>query len=59
MPVATEAQIGLALRTLLNDYGFSGVKIIGYDHNWVDAANYPVQLVRDPPWTDLCAMLRR
>ncbi|KAG1816364.1 glycoside hydrolase family 30 protein [Suillus subaureus] len=46
MPVATEAQIGLALRTLLNNYGFSGVKIIGYDHNWVDAANYPVQLMQ-------------
>lgn len=46
MPVATEAQIGLALRTLLNNHGFSGVKIIGYDHNWVDAANYPVQLMQ-------------
>ncbi|KAG1737994.1 glycoside hydrolase family 30 protein [Suillus lakei] len=46
MPAATEAQIGLALRTLLNNYGFSGVKIIGYDHNWVDAANYPVQLMQ-------------
>jgi hypothetical protein len=45
MPVSTEAQIGLALRTLLNNNGFSGVKIIGYEHNWVDAANYPVQLV--------------
>ncbi|KAG2034172.1 glycoside hydrolase family 30 protein [Suillus americanus] len=46
MPVATEAQIGLALRTLLNNNGFSGVKIIGYEHNWVDAANYPVQLMQ-------------
>ncbi|KAG0708400.1 glycoside hydrolase family 30 protein [Suillus ampliporus] len=46
MPVATEAQIGLALRTLLNDNGFSAVKIIGYEHNWVDAANYPVQLMQ-------------
>ncbi|KAG1839309.1 glycoside hydrolase family 30 protein [Suillus subalutaceus] len=46
MPVATEAQIGLALRTLLNNDGFSGVKIIGYEHNWVDAANYPVQLMQ-------------
>lgn len=49
MSVATEAQIGLALRTLLNNHGLSSVKIIGYDHNWVDAANYPVQLVRDAP----------
>jgi len=46
MLVTTEAQIGLALRTLLNNNGFSGVKIIGYEHNWVDAANYPVQLMQ-------------
>ncbi|KAG1740173.1 glycoside hydrolase family 30 protein [Suillus paluster] len=46
LPVANEAQIGLALRTLLNNNGFSGVKIIGYDHNWADAANYPVQLMQ-------------
>ncbi|KAG1821411.1 glycoside hydrolase family 30 protein [Suillus variegatus] len=46
MSVATEAQIGLALRTLLNNHGLSSVKIIGYDHNWVDAANYPVQLMQ-------------
>ncbi|KAG1720408.1 glycoside hydrolase family 30 protein [Suillus lakei] len=36
MPVATEAQIGLALRTLS----------LVTDHNWVDAANYPVQLMQ-------------
>ncbi|KAJ8580232.1 glycoside hydrolase family 30 protein, partial [Rhizopogon salebrosus TDB-379] len=46
MPVTTEAQIGLALRILLNNEGFSGVKIIGYEHNWEDAANYPVQLMQ-------------
>ncbi|OAX37370.1 glycoside hydrolase family 30 protein [Rhizopogon vinicolor AM-OR11-026] len=46
MPVTTEAQIGLALSTLLDNNGFSGVKIIGYEHNWVDAANYPVQLMQ-------------
>ena len=46
MPVATEAQIGTALRTLLNNNGFSGVKIIGFEHNWDDAGGYPVQLVR-------------
>ncbi len=45
LPVATEAQIGTALRTLLNNNRFSAVKIIGYEHNWNDAANYPVQLV--------------
>jgi hypothetical protein len=46
MPVSTEAQIGLKLRTLMNSNGFQNTKIIGYEHNWVDAANYPVQLVR-------------
>ncbi|THH04832.1 hypothetical protein EW145_g5236 [Phellinidium pouzarii] len=46
LPVSQEAQIGTALRTLLNNNGFSGVKIIGYEHNWDDAANYPVQLMQ-------------
>ncbi|KLO13556.1 glycoside hydrolase [Schizopora paradoxa] len=46
MPVATEAQIGTALRTLLNNNGFSSVKIIGYEHNWNDAGGYPVQLMQ-------------
>ena len=43
--MAQEAQVGNALRTLLNNNGFSDVKIIGYEHNWDQAANYPVQLV--------------
>lgn len=30
----------------MNKNGFSGVKIIGYDHNWIDASGYPIQLVR-------------
>ncbi|KAH7922519.1 glycoside hydrolase family 30 protein [Leucogyrophana mollusca] len=46
MPVATEAQIGTALRTLMDNNGFSSTKIIGYEHNWSDAANYPVQLMQ-------------
>ncbi|KAL4065635.1 glycoside hydrolase family 30 protein [Scleroderma yunnanense] len=46
MPVSTEGRIGIALRTLLDGYGFDDVKIIGYEHNWVDAANYPVQLMQ-------------
>ena len=45
MPVAIHAQIGEALRTLMNGNGFSGTKLIGYEHNWDDAATYPVQLV--------------
>ena len=47
MPVSVEAQIGIALRSLMDSNGFSSTKIIGYEHNWSDAANYPVQLVRD------------
>ncbi|KAG8215401.1 glycoside hydrolase superfamily [Butyriboletus roseoflavus] len=47
MPVSIEAQIGIALRNLMDSNGFSSTKIIGYEHNWADAANYPVQLVRD------------
>jgi hypothetical protein len=43
---STMAQIGTALRTLMNNNGFSGVLLIGYDHNWDDAGTYPVQLVR-------------
>ncbi|KAH9889777.1 glycoside hydrolase [Cubamyces lactineus] len=42
-----EAQIGSTLRSLMNSNGFSGVRIVGYDHNWDDAAGYPVQLMDD------------
>lgn len=41
-----EAQVGLQLRTLLNNNGFSSVKIVGYEHNWDDAGLYPVQLMQ-------------
>ncbi|KAG6908879.1 hypothetical protein DXG01_002953 [Tephrocybe rancida] len=43
---AVEGQIGTGLRTLLNNNGLSGVKIVGYEHNWVNGGTYPVQLVR-------------
>ncbi|KAI0700366.1 glycoside hydrolase [Cerioporus squamosus] len=42
-----EAQIGAALRSLMNSNGFSSTRIIGYDHNWIDAAAYPVTLMND------------
>lgn len=45
MPVSIHAQIGVILRTLMDINGFSGTKLIGYEHNWNDAAVYPVQLV--------------
>ncbi|TBU27192.1 glycoside hydrolase [Dichomitus squalens] len=44
-----EAQIGIALRSLMDSNGFSGVKIIGYEHNWNDAAGYPITLMQDAP----------
>ena len=40
-----EAQVATALRTLMNNNGFSGTRIIGFDHNWNDAGGYPVQIV--------------
>ncbi|KAJ6479912.1 glycoside hydrolase family 30 protein [Mycena vitilis] len=43
---ATEGKIGAALRMLLDNNGLSNVKIIGYDHNWDNAAIYPVQLMQ-------------
>ncbi|KAI0052463.1 glycoside hydrolase family 30 protein [Auriscalpium vulgare] len=46
MPVSIMAQIGNALRSLMNSNGLSGVKILGYDHNWNDAGGYPVQLMQ-------------
>ncbi|KIM42591.1 glycoside hydrolase family 30 protein [Hebeloma cylindrosporum] len=40
-----EGQIGSTLRSLLDSNSLSGVKIIGYDHNWDNAGSYPVQLM--------------
>ncbi|KAF7970961.1 hypothetical protein HWV62_22552 [Athelia sp. TMB] len=45
MPVAVEAQIGIALRALMNDNGYSSIHIFGFEHNWSDATAYPVQLM--------------
>ncbi|KAG6371724.1 hypothetical protein JVT61DRAFT_9071 [Boletus reticuloceps] len=45
--LSIEAQIGIALRSIMDSNGFSNTKIIGYEHNWDDAAQYPVQLVRN------------
>ncbi|PCH36648.1 glycoside hydrolase family 30 protein [Wolfiporia cocos MD-104 SS10] len=42
-----EGQIGLQLRTLMDNNGFSDVIIIGYEHNWDDAGAYPVDLMED------------
>ncbi|KAF8174701.1 glucan endo-1,6-beta-glucosidase [Mycena galopus ATCC 62051] len=48
MTAAVEAQIGIALRTLMNDNGFSAVKLIGYEHNW-DDTTYPIDLMEAAP----------
>ncbi|KAJ7619448.1 glycoside hydrolase [Roridomyces roridus] len=49
MSVAVMAQIGIALRSLMNSNGFSTVKLIGYEHNWDDAGAYPIQLMQAAP----------
>ncbi|KAJ6615380.1 glucan endo-1,6-beta-glucosidase [Mycena sp. CBHHK59/15] len=49
MTVAVHAQVGIALRALMNSNGFSGVKLIGYEHNWDDAGAYPIQLMQAAP----------
>ncbi|KAJ3488425.1 hypothetical protein NLI96_g2859 [Meripilus lineatus] len=41
-----EAQIATALRTLLNNNGFSSTKIFGFDHNWDGAGTFAVQLMQ-------------
>ncbi|XP_006463608.1 hypothetical protein AGABI2DRAFT_74074 [Agaricus bisporus var. bisporus H97] len=46
MTPQVEGQIGGSLRALLNNNGLSNVKIIGYEHNWDAASQYPVQLMR-------------
>ncbi|KAJ7435971.1 glycoside hydrolase family 30 protein [Mycena galericulata] len=47
MTPAIEGEIGAALRTLLNNNGLSSVRLVGYEHNWIDAAAYPVTLMQD------------
>ncbi|KAF9460162.1 glycoside hydrolase family 30 protein [Collybia nuda] len=47
MTPVVEGQIGSGLRTLLNNNGLSGVKIVGYEHNWNAAGTYPVQLMQN------------
>ena len=29
----------------MNNNGFSGTRIIGFDHNWGDAGSYPIEIV--------------
>ncbi|KAI0631958.1 glycoside hydrolase [Trametes polyzona] len=47
MRATQEAKVGAALRALMDDNGFSDVRIVGYEHNWDDAGDHPVQLMED------------
>lgn len=40
-----EAAVAKSLRNLLDNSGFTGVKIVGYEHNWDNTA-YPKNVVR-------------
>ncbi len=45
MSAYQEAQIGAALRSLMDANGFASVRLIGYEHNWDDAGDYPIKIV--------------
>ncbi|KAF7322464.1 Glycoside hydrolase [Mycena chlorophos] len=47
--VADEATIGTNLRTILNNNGYSSVKILGFDHNFDQVAGYPTTLMQTAP----------
>ncbi|KAJ3835095.1 glucan endo-1,6-beta-glucosidase [Lentinula raphanica] len=49
MPVSVEAQIGMALRSMMNNNGFGGVRIIGFDHNWSGVSSYAIPLLQAAP----------
>ncbi|KAF8736263.1 hypothetical protein AX14_000575 [Amanita brunnescens Koide BX004] len=44
-----EAQLGKALRSLLDDNGLRNVKIVAYEHNWNNATTYPVEVLKLAP----------
>lgn len=44
---SSQASVAVSLRKLFNSNGFTDVKVIGYEHNWDDAATYATQLVRN------------
>ncbi|KAF8637166.1 hypothetical protein AX17_003070 [Amanita inopinata Kibby_2008] len=41
-----EGQVGRSLRNIMDSNGLSGIKLIGYEHNWDTAGDYPVQLMQ-------------
>ncbi|KIK56318.1 glycoside hydrolase family 30 protein [Collybiopsis luxurians FD-317 M1] len=49
MTAVVQARIGKSLRTLLDQNNFNNVKIIGNEHNWSDAAGFPISLIQSAP----------
>ncbi|KAF5374724.1 hypothetical protein D9757_011781 [Collybiopsis confluens] len=47
MSASQMATIGKSLRSLLDKNGLNDVKVVGYEHNWDNAASYPVTMVQD------------
>ena len=41
-----EANIGRALRPLMDSNGFGSTRIIAYEHNWDLSGQYPVQVIQ-------------
>ena len=44
-----EANVAKILRPLMDSNGFSGVRLVAFDHNWSDAGGYATQVVRHSP----------
>ncbi|KAI5114826.1 hypothetical protein M0805_000414, partial [Coniferiporia weirii] len=49
---SAQAAVAVALRQLLDSNGMPSVKIIGYEHNWDNAASYATQLMRETGASD-------
>ncbi|KAI5118210.1 hypothetical protein M0805_004700 [Coniferiporia weirii] len=49
---SAQAAVAVTLRQLLNSNGMPDVKIIGYEHNWDNAASYATQLMRETGASD-------
>ncbi|KIK60957.1 glycoside hydrolase family 30 protein [Collybiopsis luxurians FD-317 M1] len=47
MSASDMATIGKSLRSLLDKNDLKDIKVVGYEHNWDNAASYPVTVVQD------------
>ena len=52
MSASQYATIGNNLKNTLNSNGLGSVKVLAYEHNWDNAAAYPVQVLRQAPNLD-------